>query len=303
MLRLAVRVARSQAELVLAELLELAPSGVEEIDARRRRRRVRRLRRAGRAAVAAGSARRRGRGARRRLDVGDRRRLVRALARVPPPARPPRSAHRPTAVGTAGRHSARSRDRTGTGVRHRRARDDADVPRAAVGRARRRRPARSSTSAAGRACSRSLRRGSGTRRCARSTTTRRPWRRPRRTRGSTASTSMSAGLICGRSPSPRGEVVAANLLGPLLVRARRRDRGACAAGDRERAARDRARPGRRCVRRRRVPRRRRAPRRRVGRAPARAQSALRWLGSLYAVSSARGHRGWRLRRLLRRQDA
>ncbi|HET6869141.1 MAG TPA: 50S ribosomal protein L11 methyltransferase [Solirubrobacteraceae bacterium] len=33
MLRLAVRVQRSQAEIVLAELLELAPSGVEEVDA------------------------------------------------------------------------------------------------------------------------------------------------------------------------------------------------------------------------------------------------------------------------------
>src|ERR1700734_2371536 len=32
MLRLAVRVRRADAELVLAELLELAPSGVEEID-------------------------------------------------------------------------------------------------------------------------------------------------------------------------------------------------------------------------------------------------------------------------------
>jgi len=32
MLRLAVRVARAQSELVLAELLELAPAGVEEID-------------------------------------------------------------------------------------------------------------------------------------------------------------------------------------------------------------------------------------------------------------------------------
>ena len=32
MIRLGVRVAREQAELVLAELLELAPSGVEEID-------------------------------------------------------------------------------------------------------------------------------------------------------------------------------------------------------------------------------------------------------------------------------
>ena len=33
MIRLAIRVAREQAELVLAELLELAPSGVEERDA------------------------------------------------------------------------------------------------------------------------------------------------------------------------------------------------------------------------------------------------------------------------------
>ena len=32
MLRLAVRVRRADAELVLAELLELAPSGVEEVD-------------------------------------------------------------------------------------------------------------------------------------------------------------------------------------------------------------------------------------------------------------------------------
>ncbi|MGZ4177563.1 MAG: 50S ribosomal protein L11 methyltransferase, partial [Solirubrobacteraceae bacterium] len=32
MLRLAVRVHRRQAELVLAELLELAPSGVEEVE-------------------------------------------------------------------------------------------------------------------------------------------------------------------------------------------------------------------------------------------------------------------------------
>ncbi len=32
MLRLAVRVRRDQAELVLAELLELAPSGVEEVE-------------------------------------------------------------------------------------------------------------------------------------------------------------------------------------------------------------------------------------------------------------------------------
>src|SRR5947209_15805008 len=32
MLRLAVRVERDQAELVLAELLELAPSGVEEVE-------------------------------------------------------------------------------------------------------------------------------------------------------------------------------------------------------------------------------------------------------------------------------
>ncbi|MGH2910005.1 MAG: 50S ribosomal protein L11 methyltransferase, partial [Solirubrobacteraceae bacterium] len=32
MLRLAVRVARAESELVLAELLELAPAGVEEVD-------------------------------------------------------------------------------------------------------------------------------------------------------------------------------------------------------------------------------------------------------------------------------
>ena len=132
-IRLAIRVRRADAEVALAELLELAPSGVEEVD-----------------------------------DGGD---VVEyavygppgelpalpdlqaaaggALVEVtttevaddwderwkayPPPAGA-RRAHRAPAVGR-GRGAPRragGRDRPGTGVRHRRARDDADVPGAAA---------------------------------------------------------------------------------------------------------------------------------------------------------------------------
>ena len=67
-IRLAVRVARADAEAVLAELLELAPGGLEERELGAGRGRVRALRRARRAARAAGPARRGRRRARRRLD-------------------------------------------------------------------------------------------------------------------------------------------------------------------------------------------------------------------------------------------
>ena len=131
-------------EVALAELLELAPGGVEEVDlgdaveyavygAARR------------AAGAAGP----GGGGRRRADRGhDERaagRLVGALEAVPPPARAGR------AGSPCGRRGSSRSARTvelvidpGAGVRDRRARDDAAVPRAAArarGRRLRSRPA------------------------------------------------------------------------------------------------------------------------------------------------------------------
>ena len=98
-IRLAVRVAREQAELVLAELLELAPAGVEEVELDERHDRVRRLRRAGRAAELPDLHGAAGERARRGLDERDARRLARALEALSPsradraaapPARGPR---------------------------------------------------------------------------------------------------------------------------------------------------------------------------------------------------------------------
>ena len=141
MIRLAVRVRRADAELVLAELLELAPSG-RGGDRGRRRRRVRGLRR--RPASCPRCPTLRGRGGRTRswrstptrspttgptrwkhfhrpIVVGDR------LPVRPPWAEPRR------APGVDG-----DRHRPGPGVRHRRARHDAHVPRAAARAASRR---------------------------------------------------------------------------------------------------------------------------------------------------------------------
>ena len=102
-IRLAVRVRRDQAELVLAELLELAPGGRRGGRDRRWRRRVRGL---WRARGAAGAARSRGVG-RRRVGrgghYGDRRRLVAALARVSPAGGDRGPADGAPAMG-AGRH-------------------------------------------------------------------------------------------------------------------------------------------------------------------------------------------------------
>ena len=110
-IRLAVRVARADAEAVLAELLELAPGGLEERELDERRGRVRDLRRARRAAGAARPARRGGRRAGRRLQLGGARRLVRALEGVPPAGRrelalPP--AARAAALGGAARTATAS---------------------------------------------------------------------------------------------------------------------------------------------------------------------------------------------------
>ena len=107
LIRLAIRVRRDQAELVLAELLELAPSGVEEVDARTRVDRVRGLRCARRATRAAGAA---GRGRRRAGRVATEEIAddwARALARIPPPAGARRPATRTPALG-AGRPRRRS---------------------------------------------------------------------------------------------------------------------------------------------------------------------------------------------------
>ena len=134
--------AREQAELVLAELLELAPSGVEEVDARRGRGRVRGLRRRrascrrcrtcgprpGDALVEVSTEEiaddwsERWREFHRPLVLDER-------LTVRPPWEPP------------GADADRPRDRSRAGVRHRRARDHAAVPRADAG-ARPRRPRR-----------------------------------------------------------------------------------------------------------------------------------------------------------------
>ena len=99
MIRLAVRCRPELAERVLAELVELAPGGVEE-ERGRRLRRVRDLRAAGRDP---GAPRPRGRGRRRagrdQLDR-DPRRLGRPLAGLPRPGRDRRRAdRRPALVG------------------------------------------------------------------------------------------------------------------------------------------------------------------------------------------------------------
>ena len=103
LLRLAVRVRREQAELVLAELLELAPGGVEEVDvgadvveyavygAPGELPALPDLRAAAGGALVEVTY------------VRGRRRLGRAVARVPPAARARRPARRAAAVGAAGR--------------------------------------------------------------------------------------------------------------------------------------------------------------------------------------------------------
>ena len=185
MIRLAVRVARADAETVLAELLELAPGGLEERELRRRRGRVRPLRRARRAARRCGDAARGGRRrARRRLHERGARRLVGALEGVPPARRRelalPAPARAAAVGGAARRRRHRPRDRPRAGVRHRRAPHDAPVPASCCSSSSP--PARSPTGAAARACWRSRPRGSAGTRCSRATGRRRRSRRRARTR-------------------------------------------------------------------------------------------------------------------------
>ena len=212
---------------MLAELLELAPGGVEEVE-RRRRRRVRRLRRARRAARPAATCARppamrwwrsppprwpttgpsAGAPSTSRVQVGD---ALRA------PAVGARRAGRP----------ARRRHRPRPGVRHGRAPDHAAVPGAA---ARARRPAGRawSTSAAARACWPSPRRELG-------------WApvlgidheresvagdRRERARSTASRCGARAGTCCATGPRPRAPIVLANLLRPLLLALAERLRGA-----------------------------------------------------------------------------
>ena len=133
MLRWRVRVRRADAELVLAELLELAPSGVEEVDidadtveyavygAARRAAELPDLEAAAGGALVdvatteiADDWAERWREFHKPLVLGDR-------LSVRPPWEPPQ------------RHRDRPRDRPRAGVRHRRARDHPPVPGAAAG--------------------------------------------------------------------------------------------------------------------------------------------------------------------------
>ena len=172
-----VRVARDQAELVLAELSELAPGRAGGARRRRRHRRVRDLRRPGRAAVAARPPRGGRRRARRRLDHRAGRRLGRTAGargiRRSSSRRGGRTPARAPAVGGAAAGHDRRRDRARAGVRHRRARDDAPVARAADGARAGRRAL--PTGAAAPACWRSPRRGSASGRCSPATSRRRRW--------------------------------------------------------------------------------------------------------------------------------
>ena len=178
--------------------------------------RVRRLRHAGRAARLSRrggrGGRRAGGGARRR----GRRRLGRALEAVSP-AVPGSGAGMgaPSVVGAADRDHRRGRG-SRTGLRHRLSRDHPALSGAAAGPGASR--ARSPTSAAAPACSRSWPRSSGSGRSPRSITTPPRWRPRARTPGPT-------GWCCGeverhdlrRTPPPQAQTVVANLMRPLLL--------------------------------------------------------------------------------------
>ena len=166
---------------MLAELLELAPAGVEERDVGDDVVEYAVYGAPGELPALPRPAGRGGRRARRGRhdEVADD--WARALARVPrarSTVARARCACAPPWHEPAPRRDRRARDRPRPGVRHRRARDDAAVPRAAARRSSR--PGRSSTSAAAPACSRSPRRklGLDAGRSA-STTTRVASRRPR----------------------------------------------------------------------------------------------------------------------------
>ena len=221
MIRLALRVRREDAEVALAELLELAPSGVEERELE------------GGAVIeyavygapgelpgAARPARRRRRGARRGRHRGDPRRLARALEGVPPARRRPRRRRAAgRACGSARRGRRRSRRAAppveelvidpaqafGTGAHHTtRLCLELLLELEPGGRA-------ASTSAAARASWRSPPRGSAGIRCSASTT--RPRASPRRRdnarangvarRGAARSTCCSTAPRRARRPSWR----------------------------------------------------------------------------------------------------
>ena len=238
-IRLAVRVHGADAELVLADLLELAPAGVEEVE-----------RPGGIVEYAVYGAP----GELPELPdlhaaVGDalveistseiRGRLVRALARLSPagPDRVPRarSACRALRVRPPWEHPsdrrdrARDRDRSRAGVRNRRPCNHTAVPGAAAragsadADAGLRRSGCSIVGHAARVCSRSPRRDSATSRCWRSTTTALSVRREHAERGRQrradrgAPLRSASGALADSGSASRSPVVLANLLRPLLL--------------------------------------------------------------------------------------
>ena len=216
----AVRVRREDAEIVLAELLELAPGGVEELE-RRRRRRVRGLRRARRAARRCPTC------ARPPATRWSRSSRPRSPTTGPSAGRsstcPVRSATllRAPAVGPAPRDGLLDvvidpAQAFGTGA-HPTTRLCLELLLEL--RARRR---AASTSAAARACSRSRRRSSAGRRCSASTTSASRCRPRSTTPRPTASTVAGAPPDLLRDgPAPGAPIVLANLLRPLLLASRR----------------------------------------------------------------------------------
>ena len=219
-IRLAVRVPRAAAEIVLAELLELVAGGAGGDRRQRGRGRVRALRGRGRAAGPARAAGGRGRRAGRRLDLGGARRLGRPLEGVAPAGRRRLALPAAAACGRRGRRRwPRSRGSTSSSIPARRSGRARTTRRGCASSccSSSTRAARWRTGARAAACWRSRRRGSATRRCWRSTSSRRRWRRRRRTPRATAPRSRCRRVNLRREPAPWAPTVTANLVRPLLL--------------------------------------------------------------------------------------
>ena len=253
---------------MLAELLELAPGGVEESE-RRRRRRVRRLRRAGRAARAARPARGRRRGAGRGHHERGARRLGRALEGLPParcrsatllvrpPWEPPRAGLLDVVIDPAQAFGTGAHPTTRLCL-------ELLLELEPAGRARRRRLR------LGRAGHRRGAAGVGA--GARHRPRARVGAGDARQRAPPTASAVQARRhdLLRDGPGPGAPTVLANLLRPLLLRVAQDGFAGAAArrADRQRAARPRGRRGRRRLRPPRPARDRAPPRRRVGRAAA-----------------------------------
>ena len=131
LIRLAVRAAADDAEAVLAALLELAPSGLEQVDGEGWVEYALYGAPGELPSLPEGEAEVGGRRV-QRARRGGARRLGRALEALPRPGARRRPPVRPPALGAARRAPARDgdRDRPRPGVRHRLAPDDAALPRA-----------------------------------------------------------------------------------------------------------------------------------------------------------------------------